>query len=209
MKTKKIYLIRHGQTEFNKKGIVQGSGIDSVLNEEGFRQAASFFNAYKHTPFNKIYTSALQRTVQSVQSFIDLGIPHEKLPGLNEIHWGNKEGQLITPEENDYYLSITKAWQEGDIERCIEGGESPIAVRERQKNALQHILAKTDEDKILICMHGRAMRILLCHLLHYDLRCMDTFEHHNLGLYLLTYTGSLFTVDLYNDLSHLSNEEVS
>lgn len=203
MRSKKIYLIRHGQTEYNKMGIVQGCGVDSVLNEEGERQAASFFKTYKNTHFDKIYTSSLQRSIQSVQSFIDLGIPHEMLPGLNEIHWGNKEGQPITPEENDYYLSVTRSWQEGNVDCCIEGGESPVLVQARQQIAINHILSQTDERQILICMHGRAMRILLCLLLNYELKCMDNFEHNNLGLYLLTYTGSMFSVDLYNDRSHL------
>ncbi|CAN5539528.1 histidine phosphatase family protein [soil metagenome] len=203
MECKKIYIIRHGQTEYNLKGIVQGCGIDSELNERGLRQAAAFFEMYKDFPFDKIYTSTLQRTVQSVQKFIDAGFPYEKLDGLKEIHWGNKEGQAFTPEENDYYLKITRSWQQGDYQLCIEGGESPIAVQERQKIALDYILSKKDEKNILICMHGRAMRILLCLLFNYDLRCMDMFEHNNLCLYEVTYTGKMFILDKYNEQSHL------
>ena len=52
-------------------------------------------------------------------------------------------------------------------------------------------------------MHGRAMRILLCQLLKYPLRCMDQFEHQNLCLYQLDYTGSMFTVKKYCDTAHL------
>ena len=68
---KKIYLIRHGQTDFNVQGIVQGSGVDSSLNAAGYEQASRFFAAYKHLPFDKVYTSTLQRTQQSVQGFLD------------------------------------------------------------------------------------------------------------------------------------------
>ena len=82
LELKKIYIIRHGQTDFNLKNIVQGSGVDSSLNERGIAQASAFFDAYQHIKFDKVYTSVLQRTGQSVQRFIDLGIPHEKLAGL-------------------------------------------------------------------------------------------------------------------------------
>eukprot|EP01036_Dinobryon_divergens_P048115 gene48115-64565_t len=83
---KTIYITRHGETEFNRLGIIQGSGVDSELNETGHLQAQLFYNHYKDTAFDKVYTSALQRTYQSVQRFIEeLRIPYEQLPELNEI----------------------------------------------------------------------------------------------------------------------------
>ena len=69
--------------------------------------------------------------------------------------------------------------------------------------AIDHIMARPEEKTVLVCMHGRAIRILLCMLLRYPLRCMDTFEHQNLSLYLLDHNGAYFTLDLYNDTSHL------
>jgi probable phosphoglycerate mutase len=73
----------------------------------------------------------------------------------------------------------------------------------RQQVAIQHIMKREDEKTILICMHGRAMRILLCQLLNYPLRGMDTFEHKNLCLYQLDFTGSMFAIKKHNDISHL------
>src|SRR5687768_4016565 len=74
---KKIYLIRHGQTDFNLKNIVQGSGVDTDLNDKGRSQAEAFYNKYKHVPFDKVYTSALKRSMQSVDLFVKSGIPTE------------------------------------------------------------------------------------------------------------------------------------
>jgi broad specificity phosphatase PhoE len=201
--TKKIYIVRHGQTDFNLKGIVQGSGVDSSLNDYGRIQAKLFFEAYQDIPFDKVYTSALKRTQESVAHFIQRGIPFEALTGLNEISWGKKEGQPITPEEDAYYNYMLKEWQQGNTSLCIEGGESPDEVLARMKPAVDHILQKDGERTILICMHGRAIRILLCYLLHYPLRCMDMFEHENLCLYVVNYTGSMFNVELYNNTYHL------
>lgn len=203
LKSKKIYLVRHGQTDYNLKGIVQGSGIDAPLNETGRKQAGLFFKKFNDVAFDKVYTSALQRSVQSVEKFIEQGIPHQIVPELNEINWGTREGMQITPEEDAYYHGVIRQWQEGNVTLEIEGGESPQQVFERQTKAIEIILANTSEERILVCMHGRAMRVLLCQILNYPLRCMDLFEHSNLCLYKLNYTGSMFCVEQFNYTDHL------
>lgn len=205
MITKKIYIIRHGQTDFNLQGIVQGSGVDSSLNDFGRKQSQAFYEAYKQIPFQKIYTSTLKRSIESVTGFINKGIPHEVLPGLNEISWGRKEGQPITPEEDAYYHYVLGEWRKGNTGLRIEGGESPEEVVQRMKPAVSSIMSKQLEHTILICMHGRAMRILLCYLLNYPLKSMDFFEHENLCLYVVHYTGTMFSIELHNDSSHLKN----
>jgi broad specificity phosphatase PhoE len=173
------------------------------LNETGSNQATAFYEAYKHIVFDTVYTSALRRTTESVQKFIDIGIPHVPLAGLNEISWGEKEGHTITPAEDEYYHYVLNQWQRGHTDLRIEGGESPEEVVKRLKPATDFILSKTDEKTILVCMHGRAIRILLCYLLHYPLKSMDMFEHKNLGLYLLNHTSSMFSIERYNDVTHL------
>ena len=169
----------------------------------GRAQARAFFDKYKDVGFDKVYTSALKRTRESVQDFIAGGIPPEPLSGLNEISWGSKEGQRITPEEDAYYHWMLKEWQRGNTSERITGGESPNDVVLRQRPALDYIMSKDDEKTILVCMHGRAMRILLCELLNYPLKSMDMFEHHNLCLYQLDFTGSMYAIKKHNDKTHL------
>jgi broad specificity phosphatase PhoE len=203
LNSKKIYIVRHGQTDFNLQNIVQGSGVDSSLNQRGQAQAKAFFDHYKHVQFDKIYTSTLKSTKETVKDFLALGIPSEALSGLNEISWGTKEGFKITPEEDQYYHYMLRQWQLGNTSLRIEGGESPDDVVIRMKPAVDHIMGNTKERTVLICMHGRAIRILLCILLNYPLKSMDMFEHENLCLYLLHYDGNAFTIKLHNDISHL------
>ena len=203
MAAKKIYLIRHGQTDYNLKGIVQGSGVDTSLNETGRRQAESFFEAYKNIPFKKIYTSSLKRSIESVQQFIELGIPWEKHAGLNEISWGIRDGKIVRSEDNDYYLKMTGEWKKGNVDVKSEGGESPVEVEERIKKVMKIIISKEEEDPVLICMHGRAMRILLASVIHGNLKCMDDFHHENLCLYVLNYEGEQFNLERHNDVEHL------
>ena len=203
MRPRTIFLLRHGQTDFNVQGIVQGSGVDSSLNDAGRRQAAQFYAAYGHVPFDKVYTSALRRTHESVQYFLDAGLPHEAHAGLNEISWGVREGTRITLEEDAEYRHVLADWAAGRTDARLTGGESPDEVAARQRPFIELLKARPAEETVLVCMHGRAMRVLLCQLLNYPLCYMDGFEHSNLCLYKLEFTGSVFTVKNFLDVAHL------
>ena len=204
MPIQQLYLLRHGQTDFNVQGIVQGSGIDSDLNAHGREQAAQFWAAYRDTPFARVYTSRLRRTHQSVQHFIEAGRPHESYAALNEISWGTREGSRITPEEDAEYSRVLDAWRAGDDHARLPGGESPAEVAARQRPFIELLQSRPHDEIVLVCLHGRALRVLLCQLLGYPLRCMDGFEHQNLCLYKLHYTGSRYTIRNFLDVSHLT-----
>jgi len=200
---KKIYLVRHGQTDFNLKGVVQGSGIDAPINQNGIAQGDAFYKAYQEVPFDQIYHSGLIRTKQSIHNFIDLGIPTTALDDLNEISWGTYEGTPMTPEEDVYYKHMLQQWRQGNLDYAIAGGESPNMVAQRMRSGIKTILSGPG-DTILVCMHGRAMRIFLSVLLNFDLRYMDNFEHHNLCLYLLEQLeDDSFVVRKNNSQDHL------
>jgi probable phosphoglycerate mutase len=210
---KKIYILRHGQTEFNKLGMVQGSGIDSDLNEVGILQAEAFYRFYKNIKFDKIYTSKLKRTHQTVDNFINKNDDKNadktsnwvQLEGLNEVSWGIKEGKPLSEEDNRQYFNMLQAWKDGDLYWKVPGGESPIEVVKRQKKAWQYIMAHTHEREILVCMHGRAIKILLSWLLGTGLANMDNFKHQNTCLYLLSYENGKYTLELENDVKHLAD----
>ncbi|MFD0941207.1 histidine phosphatase family protein [Pedobacter boryungensis] len=200
---KELYIIRHGETELNKLGIVQGRGVDSDLNDTGRAQAAAFFERYKTVAFDKIYTSELKRTHQTVQQFIDLGLPWEQLAGLDELAWGLWEGQPNTEESRAAFREVVEKWQGGNYDAKFEGGESPNDVSFRLQEALSIIKSKTDEKRILVCMHGRAMRLLLCLLLDKPLSEMGDFPHQNTTLYRLSFEDNRFAVIDFNNTDHL------
>ncbi len=201
---KAIYIIRHGETDYNKRGIIQGSGVDSELNETGILQSELFFRAYHHIPFKKIYTSKLKRTIQSVQPFIDIGINYESLEELNEINWGIFEGKVSTPESIIQYERIIREWQQGLLDREIEGGESPRQIHKRQIRGLETIMSKPEEDPILIAMHGRALKCFLCLLNGTPLQLMEDYKHTNLCLYVIEYSKEKgFKTVVHNSTDHL------
>lgn len=200
---KTLYIVRHGQTDLNKQGIVQGRGRDTDLNDEGRKQGGQFFNAYRDVPFDKIYTSELKRTQQSIQPFIEKGIPFEKLAGLDELAWGIHEGQPSSPELKAAFLQVMRDWLNGKLDVKFEGGESPNEVKVRQLAALEVIMSHPEEKNVLICMHGRAMRLFLCILTGKPLTEMDNFPHQNLVLYKVTFDGDRFEIVDFNNAKHL------
>jgi broad specificity phosphatase PhoE len=199
---KKLFIIRHGETEFNRLNIVQGSGVDTPLNEIGLKQARAFHAFYKEYPFEHVFTSALTRSQQSVAGFIENSTPHTILPQLNEISWGDFEGKQQTPEQKAIYWEIINKWNNGDLHAKIPNGESPIEIQERQKQALDIILNQPASE-ILICMHGRAMKSLLCLLLNEPLTKMEQFQHSNLCLYEVHAHTENSKLIRANDTAHL------
>lgn len=204
---KDIYLVRHGETDYNRLGVVQGSGIDADLNELGRRQAQAFFDHYHHLELDKIYTSKLKRTHQSVEKFIQRGIDWEQYEGLNEISWGSKEGKEANDEDNLYYKNLVNTWREGNVHVTSDEGESPMDVLNRQKPVVDLIISRPEEKSILIAMHGRAMRVLLTHLFNEPLHHMDNFAHFNLCLYHIRYNYSTAKFELVDacNIAHLKH----
>lgn len=203
MTSKKIYLIRHGQTEFNKLGIVQGSGVNSSLNETGRAQAQAFYDYYKQIPFDKIYTSALIRTSESVAGFINSGIPVEHRKELNEISWGEMDGKLASGSEKNQYWDLLDRWKAGQVDFSMWGGESPVQVQNRLRVVVKE-WEKGNAENLLVCMHGRAIRILLSTLMDTPLVKMDQYEHSNLCLYKLSFREGIYQIEEANNVEHLA-----
>lgn len=200
---KTFYFIRHGQTDLNLKGIVQGRGVDSPLNDNGLKQAQAFYDSYKNVPFDKIYTSTLIRTHQTVAPFLKNGVPMEQLIGLDEISWGIYEGQEQTADILSGFEKVVNSWRNNNLDLAIENGESPNALVYRQKEAIDYMLQQPEEETILVCMHGRALRIMLCHLTDVPVCKMDDFPHTNTALYKLEFADNNFSIVDYYNTKHL------
>ena len=201
MAVKKIYIVRHGQTKFNEQGIVQGRGVDASLNDRGRHQADQFYAYYKDIGFQRILISTLKRTYESVEKFIADGVPFDKYAGLDEISWGVHEGARASELRNEYFRDMVATWRSGGTDFKIEGGESPEEVALRQQPVIEAI-KDLSEERILVCMHGRALRILMCNILDLPLSEMDNFAHDNLGLYIIHYNSNGFEVMAQNSTDH-------
>lgn len=203
---KELYIIRHGQTEHNAKGIVQGKGVNLSLNEKGRKQANAFFKAYKHVPFEIIYTSTLTRAQESIAQFKELGIAHEIYPELDEISWGELEGSHATMESDLEFQQLLSKWRVGDIHaKPSPNAESPFELQQRQEKFLEYLLT-TPHQKILIATHGRFIRAFMCTLTGKPLSEMEKFNHVNLCLYKVNLNDDgKFEIELNCEQGHLED----
>jgi phosphoserine phosphatase len=202
---KELYIIRHGETDYNRLGIVQGRGVNTDLNELGREQGEAFYQYYKQVPFDKVYTSALKRTHQTVKRFIEDGKPWEQLPGLDELSFGIWEGKESKTDWVSAFQEMRKYWNSGQCDLFFEKGESPNQVAERLQQALDVILSRPDEKRVLVCMHGRSLLVLMCLLSQLPVSCMENFKHSNTCLYRVSYSDGQFSILEANDIRHLSN----
>ena len=201
---KELYIIRHGQTDHNAKGIVQGKGVNLSLNDVGRKQSEAFFNAYKQIPFEIIYTSTLARATESIAQFKALEIAHEIFSELDEISWGELEGTVSTLESSQHFQTLLKKWKNGEIHaKPSPSGESPFEVQQRQKRFIEHLLS-TPHEKILIATHGRFIRAFMCTLTGKSLSEMENFHHVNLCLYKVNLSDDgKFEIELNCNQEHL------
>lgn len=199
---KTIYFIRHGQTELNRKHIVQGSGVDASLNDTGRAQAEAFYKRYKDVDFEMVVCSLLKRSHETIMPFLNDGLPLKRYGNINEMGWGVHEGKMSTPEMRAQYKEMIDQWQEGNYDARLEEGESAQELGDRLNGFIEH-LKLFPEEKILVCSHGRAMRAMMALLRKEPLTAMEKYSHNNTGLYLVNYDGKEFEFLLENDISHL------
>lgn len=199
---KELYILRHGETDFNRQGIIQGSGVNSSLNENGKLQALKFFNQYKDIEFDYVYTSTLKRTHETVQHFINQGITWRVRGELREIGWGIHEGKKATKEMAAQYKQLISDWKSGNFDARLEDGESAADMVVRLNRFLDEI-KKTDFKRALICSHGRTLRCLMCLINNDHLREMENFHHLNTSLYIVELNDDVFKITVRNDQSHL------
>ena len=195
----KLYIIRHAETEYNRNGIIQGSEVDSDINDVGESQANSFYDYYKNINFDKIYVSDLKRTFQTIRRFTEKGSSYEKLKEFNEISWGVNQGKSDDLED---YARLIDTWLAGNLDNKFEEGESPNEMSVRLVKGFNKVL-DDDHDTVLLCIHGRALRILLSKIIDNDLTKMDKYVHSNTGLYILEYKNGKYEILGSNLRDHL------
>lgn len=201
-----LYIIRHAETEYNRLQIIQGSSVDTDINDYGRAQAHAFHNAYGHIDFDLAVSSALKRTHQTIRPFIEKGIPWVQKPEINEICWGENEGKPINDHWTEIFKGVRDRWFDGDLTARMPGGESAAELNERLDIFLEWVKQRP-EKKILVCTHGRTLRGLVSLMKGIGLAEMHHFKHENTGLYVVRYAidDDVFHFEKENCTEHLSD----
>ncbi|MGH4052445.1 MAG: alpha-ribazole phosphatase [Clostridium sp.] len=186
-----IYLLRHGQTQENKKGSYYGN-LDVGLNEIGVRQgnkAKIFFNDVK---LDGVYVSDKVRTLEMARLAIgkkEIGIIRDNR--LNETNFGDFEGKTYE-EIKSAYPKECLCWRNNWKEFVPPNGESYIKLCERVKSFMDHI-KKLDEENILICAHAGVIRAIYCYVMDENIDLFWKFGCKNGDISIIKYEyGNLY-----------------
>lgn len=158
-----FYFLRHGRTEWNEKGLLQGQG-NSALTEAGVAGALAAGKALEQVPFVAAYSSCLQRTIDTARYVIGARpIPLFQHQGLNEQFFGKWEGiqidEIRASQAFQNLVKYPKAYDQ-NIEQYNQG--EPFAkLAERSYKAIQDIIQVHQQGNILIVSHGHTLRLLL------------------------------------------------
>lgn len=160
----RIFLIRHGETDWNVLKKIQGS-TDRALNQQGVLQAKTLARRLVSQKYqvDKIYTSRLKRAKATAEIVSDeLQVPCEVKSGLEEMNLGNWEGktwkEVITYNQEDY-----KIWRNNVRYSKPPMGESYQEVLDRFIPALQEIASSHDGD-VLVVTHSANIMTLLSYM---------------------------------------------
>ncbi|MFQ7001323.1 MAG: histidine phosphatase family protein [Clostridium sp.] len=200
-----IYFTRHGQTVWNLTKRLQGSA-NSELTEEGIERAKILSERLKAIDLDCIYTSPIKRAYETaliLKGNKDIDVICEE--GLRELSFGEYEGH--TEEEllkEGRGQEIAKIFN-GEMDVKCPKGETLEELYKRVGIALDNILAKSDNKKILIVSHGMALKAIVNYF-----RKDKGFYKEIMGQVTLSKVISdngQFKFEFINDGSHF-NEEI-
>ena len=202
----KWYLVRHGETEWNKEYRAQGH-MDTPLNAKGLAQAALAGGRLAPIQFAAAYCSDLSRVVATAEQIMQgRDIPLNKMEGLREKSFGNLEGMTfeeIRQRDSELYEKI---FQE-NIHFAPDGGESDLEVHDRVKAVADELLARhaNTGDNILVVAHGGSLRALIVSLMRMPTEYMWRLHMKNCGISVVSVWDRGSRLDLLNDTNHLGD----
>lgn len=188
-----ITLARHGETDANAAGLVQGRGLDPDLNAAGRAQAEAIAHRLADVSLQAVYTSTQRRSQQTAEPVL-AGHPGAALvvrPGLDEMDWGVHEGRGFEADTGDTemreaYVALNERWDRGETDIRVRGGESPDEVWDRVRPVLVEIAEAYPDGHVLVVTHRRLLRVLLAGVLPGGgLERMRAFPHDNAAVTVL------------------------
>lgn len=205
--TIRIFLCRHGQTEYNKLQLIQGRGIDSALNQLGIHQANCLANRLKNVPLDAIYCSTLSRAIQTAH-FVSMHHSVAKRDARwDEMSFGKLEGE---PRQSKLaeIQRIQESWFAGNTKAVFPNGESLHQVEDRCFEVLHSIVQDSTFGLVAVVTHGRLLKILLSKLIHGNSAKMENIEQNNCCINVVDYDSSSKTFEaiLVNDVMHITKQ---
>ncbi len=187
----RIFLIRHGETNWNKEGRFQGQ-INIPLNNNGKEQAIKASEYLKDISFNKAFSSSMDRPYETAKIILQRNqdIKIKKIDELIEISHGLWEGKLEN-EIKEKWPELLKSWHDNPEKVKMPEGESIKEVSDRAIKAWNDIcLNQVNKDLTLLVAHDAVNKTLICKILGIDYSNIWMIKQGN---------GGITVIDIFND----------
>jgi probable phosphoglycerate mutase len=202
MERTQVVIVRHGQTQWNIRGIRQGH-LDSDLTELGVAQAKALAVRLARESFTCLYSSDLGRAVQTAQVIADMtDHPIVVDARLRERHLGIFQGlngdeiRAKFPEEHRLHRTVGPDY-------VIPGGESVRQQVARNVSYLEELGRKHFGETIVVVTHGGVLSGLFRHTFSIPFDAPRRFEFTNAGLNVFNYEQKMWFLQTWGDTSHL------
>jgi len=200
-----LTLVRHGETEWNAVGRIQGH-LDIPLSATGLAQAAAIGRRLVGEAFDSILSSDLERALLTARPIVrhsEQAIIREAR--LRERHLGVLQG--LTGEEAA--IRQPHAWgafKARNPEATLEGGETLGVFSQRVVGLIDELLRAHAGNRLLLVTHGGVLDAAYRHATGMPLNAPRNFPIYNASLNALRHRGGVWTVESWGDVSHLPQE---
>ena len=200
--TTSIYLVRHGQTAWNKEEIFRGR-TDVPLDETGLRQAELAGEYFKGMEIRAIYSSPLSRALETAQKIAQShNIKVQPLQGILDMSFGRWEGQShLDIQKND--REIYRQWREEPHLVRLPSGESLDDVRVRAMAALEEVIRNHPGKTLILVSHRVVNKVLICGILGLDNSHFWQITQDTTAINLIKYKEGKYILSLMNETCHL------
>jgi probable phosphoglycerate mutase len=198
----RLVVIRHGETEWNRAGRVQGHG-DSPLTAEGLAQAQAVGRRLAGEAFDLLLSSDLGRALQTASAIAAFtGHPVQADARLRERSYGVAEG-LTRDEMAERLPGLHPMLWHTNPDHPVPGGESRRAFHERVGAAFEALAREHAGTRVLIVCHGGVLANLYRHATGVGLAETDPIPIPNAGYNALRKLESDWHVEVWADTAHL------
>jgi broad specificity phosphatase PhoE len=202
----RLFLVRHGETESNRRGLALGQA-DVPLNERGRGQARRLAGALAREPFAAIYSSPLQRALETAGAIAEPhGLEVIVEPGLIEMDIGEVEG-LTFPELREKFPALMHNWggSEGPTFR-MPGGERLVDVQARALKTLRCLAERRQADEAVCAVsHNFLILCILASVLGIPLADLRRLRQAVAGVSVVEIRPGRMRLVSMNDTCHLDS----
>ena len=198
----RVYLVRHGTTEWNKEEIFRGRA-NCKLNGTGQAEARALAEYFRNADLKVIYSSPLSRAEETARAIAEVqGLPVISEAAFIDLDFGEWNGLPLEAVKKQY-ADLYRVWRERPQAANFPGGENLTQVRVRAWEGLQRVVRENAGKTVLIVAHRVVTKILLCAVLGLDNAHFWQIKQDTTAVNCLEYRLGFFVVSLMNDTCHL------